>query len=53
MISTNYHKKIVFGGFNEKLGNEDIFKYTIRCKSIHENRNDNFVRVVGFAKRKF
>jgi hypothetical protein len=48
----NYHKKTLFGNFNSKLWREDIFKYTNERKSLHENKNDNCVRVVRFATRK-
>jgi hypothetical protein len=47
-----YHKKISFGGFNAKVGREDIFKLTIGNKSLHEISNNNGVRAVNFATSK-
>jgi exonuclease III len=47
-----YHMKILLGDFNAKLGREDIFKPTIGNESLHENSNDNGVRVVNFATSK-
>jgi hypothetical protein len=42
--------KIIFGGFNAKVGSENIFKPTIGNESIHQDRNGNGVRVVNLAK---
>jgi hypothetical protein len=47
-----YHTKILLGDFNAKLGREDIFKPTIGNESLHEDSNDNGVRVVNFATSK-
>jgi endonuclease/exonuclease/phosphatase family metal-dependent hydrolase len=44
-----YHMKIFLGDFNAKLGREDIFKPTIGNESLHEDSNDNGVRVVNFS----
>jgi hypothetical protein len=44
--------KILLGDFNAKLGREDTFKPTIGNKSLHEDSNDNGVRVVNFATSK-
>ena len=44
-----YHMKIILGDFNVKLGGEDIFKLTIWNKSLHQDCNDNGVRIVNFA----
>jgi DNA repair ATPase RecN len=44
--------KILLGDFNAKLGREDIFKPTIGNESLHEDSNDNEVRVVNFATSK-
>jgi hypothetical protein len=41
--------KILLGDLNAKVGREDIFKQTIGNESLHENSNDNGVRVVNFA----
>jgi hypothetical protein len=47
-----YHKKILLGDFNAKVGKEDIFKPTIENESVHEISNDNGVRLVNFATSK-
>jgi exonuclease III len=47
-----YHMKILLGDFNAKLGREDTFKPTIGNESLHEDSNDNGVRVVNFATSK-
>jgi hypothetical protein len=39
-----YHMKILLGGFNAKVGREDIFKPTIGNESLHEISNDNAAR---------
>jgi hypothetical protein len=44
-----YHMKILLGGFNGKVGRENIFKLTIRIESLHQDRNDNGVRIVNLA----
>jgi hypothetical protein len=44
-----YHMKILLGDFNAKLGWENIFKPTVGNESLHEDSNDNGVRVVYFA----
>jgi hypothetical protein len=41
--------KILLGDFNAKVGREDIFKPTIGNESLHQDSNDNGVRVVNFA----
>jgi hypothetical protein len=41
--------KILLGDFNAKLGREDVFKPTIGKQSLHEDSNDNGVRVENFA----
>jgi hypothetical protein len=46
------YAKIVLGDFNAKLGTEDIFKPTTGNESLHEDSNDNGVRVVNFATSK-
>jgi hypothetical protein len=40
---------ILLGDFNAKVGREDIFKPTIGNESLHQDSNDNGVRVVNFA----
>jgi hypothetical protein len=47
-----YHKKILLGDFNAKVGRENIFKPTIGNKSLHQDSNDNGVRIVNFATSK-
>jgi len=47
-----YHMKILLGDFNAKVGRENIFKPTIGQKSLHQNSNDNGVRLVKFATSK-
>jgi hypothetical protein len=40
--------KILFGDCNTKLGWEDIFKPTPGNDSLHQDSNDNGVKVVNF-----
>ena len=47
-----YHLKIVLGDFNAKLGREDIFKLTTGNESLHQDSNDNGVRIVNCATSK-
>jgi hypothetical protein len=44
--------KILLGEFNAKLGREDIFKPTFGNESLHEDSNENGVRVVNIATSK-
>jgi hypothetical protein len=44
--------QILLGDFNAKLRREDRFKPTIRKESLHEDSNDNGVRVVNIATSK-
>jgi len=41
--------KILLGDFNAKVGRENNFKPTIGQKSLHQNNNDNGVRLVNFT----
>jgi hypothetical protein len=41
--------KILLGYFNAKMGRENIFKQTIGYESLHQDSNDNGVRIVNFA----
>jgi exonuclease III len=50
--SPKYHKKILLGDFNAKVGRENIFKPTIGNESLQKISNDNGVRVVSFATPK-
>ena len=47
-----YHIKILLGDFNARRGREDIFKRTSGNGCLHENNNDNGVRVANFATSK-
>jgi hypothetical protein len=47
-----YHKKILLGVFNAKAGRESIFKPTIRNDSLHQDSNDNGVRIVRFPHKR-
>jgi hypothetical protein len=47
-----YQMKILLGDFNAKVGWENIFKPTIGKESLHQDSNDNGVRLVNFATSK-
>ena len=47
----NQRTKILLGDFNAKFGREDIFKSTIGYESLHQDSNDNNVRIVNFAPK--
>ena len=47
-----YHMKMLLGDFNAKVGRENIFKPTIGQESLHQDSNDNGVRLVNFATSK-
>ena len=44
--------KILVGGFNANVGRE-YFQTTIGNEGLHEDSNDNGVRIVNFATSKF
>jgi len=44
--------KILLGGFKAKLGRKDTLKPTIGNESLHQNSNDNGVRIVNLATSK-
>jgi hypothetical protein len=44
--------KILLGYFNAKVERENIFKPTIWNECLHQESNDNGVRVVNFATSK-
>jgi len=44
-----YHMKILLGDFNAKVERENIFKPTTGNESLHQDSNDNGVRIVNFA----
>jgi len=41
--------KILLGDFNAKVGRQNIFKPTIGNENLHQDRNDNGVRIIKFA----
>jgi len=47
-----YHMEILLGDFNAKVGRQNIFKPTIGNDSLHQDSNDNGVRIVNFATSK-
>jgi len=47
-----YHMNILLGDFNAKVRRENIFKLTIENESLHQDSNDNVVRIVNFATSK-
>jgi len=47
-----YHRKMLLGDFNAKVGRENIFKPTTGQESLHQDSNDNGVRLVNFATSK-
>ena len=44
--------KIPLRDFNAKMGRENIFKWTIGNNSLHQDSNENCVRIVNFATSK-
>ena len=44
--------KILLGDFSAKVGRENIFKPTIGNESLHQDSNDNGVRIANFATSK-
>ena len=47
-----HHSKILLGDCNAKLGREDICKPTIGNGRLHQDINNNGVRIVNFATSK-
>ena len=47
-----YHVKILLGDLNAKVGRENTFKPTVVTKVLHNDSNDNGVRIVNFATPK-
>jgi hypothetical protein len=41
--------KILLGDFNAKLERDDIFKQTVGNEGLHQDSDDNGVRIVNFA----
>ena len=46
---SNHHMTVLLGDFNAKLGKENIFKPTVWNESLHQENNNNAVRIVNFA----
>jgi hypothetical protein len=44
----NHHMKILLD-FNAKVGRDNILKPTIGNESLHQDSNDNGVRIINFA----
>jgi len=44
--------KILLGDFNTKVETENIIKPTIRNDSLHQDSNDNDVRILNFSSPK-
>src|SRR5215469_147361 len=44
--------KILLGDFNAKVGRDNIFKPTIGNESLHQDSNDNGVKIVSFDTSK-
>ena len=47
-----YHMKILLGDFNAKVGRENIFKLTIGNEILHQDSDDNCVRLVKSQHKK-
>jgi len=47
-----YHMIILLGDFNAIVARENVFKPTIGNESLHQDSNDNGVRIVNFATSK-
>ena len=46
-----YHIKILLGDFNVKVERDNIFKPTIGNESLHQDSNNNGVRIINFATK--
>jgi hypothetical protein len=44
-----YYMKILLGDFSAKVGRKNIFKLTIGNESLHQDSNDNGVRIINFT----
>ena len=51
-LFTCAHFCLAYGDFNAKVGREDILKPIIGQESLHQDSNDNGVRIVNFATLK-
>ena len=52
IIFPKYDMKILLGDFNAKVGIENVSKTTIGNESLHQDSNDNVVRIVNFGTSK-
>ena len=48
-----HHMKILLRDFNAKVGRENIFEPTIGNESLHQDSNDNGLRIANFDTSKF
>ena len=46
------YMKVLLGDFNPKVGRENIFKTTFGNEGLHQDSNDNGVRIANFATSK-
>jgi len=51
-LFSKYHMRILLGDFIAKLGREDIFKPAVGSESLHQDSDDNGVRIANFATSK-
>ena len=49
---TKYHMKILLRYFNEKVGRANVFKLAIWNERLHQDSNDNGVRLVNLPHQK-
>ena len=47
-----YHIKILLGDVNAKVGRENIFKPTIGNEGLHQDNNDNCIRIIKSQHKK-
>ena len=47
-----YHTKVMLRDFNAKLGTEYIFKPKTGNESLHQDSNDNGVRIINLGTSK-
>ena len=47
-----YHTKVMLRDFNAKLGTEYIFKPKTGNESLHQDNNDNGVRIINLGTSK-